>query len=178
MPDSSDLALYLNHRSALIDYATPMVGCRAQAEDIVQEAFIRCSRKEGQRIEEPGQTVPWHQFNPFTLPYLRQVVRNLAIDWLRRADSKAQSTETGVLDTLPAASPQPEEAAISGDEIRVLGEALSELPERTQRAFDLYWIEGVTLREIARELGVSVVRVHQLIRSAVSHGAAKLDKAR
>lgn len=177
-PEPADLARYVCHRAALIDYAAPIVGCRARAEDIVQEAFIRCSRQQDKRTGEPGQATPWHQFNPFTLPYLRQVVRNLALDCLRRADEKAETTETSALDTLPADSPLPEEAAISSDEIRVLGEALSELPERTRMAFDMYWLQGLTLKEIAEKLGVSVVRVHQLVKDAVRHGATRLDESR
>lgn len=176
--DSADLASYLSHRDALIDYAAPIVGCRARAEDIVQEAFIRCSRQQGKREVEHGQPTPWHQFNAFTLPYLRRVVRNLALDWRRRAAEKAETLEASTLDTLPADSPLPEEAAISRDEIRVLAEALSELPARTQMAFDMYWLRGMPLKDVARELGVSVVRVHQLVKDAVRHGAARLDASR
>jgi RNA polymerase sigma-70 factor (ECF subfamily) len=161
----------------LIDYVARIVGCRARAEDIVQEAFIRCSRQFDKRKREQDQAAPRHQFNTFTLPYLRQVVRNLAFDWLRRADERVETTEPCVLDALPAGSPGPEAAAISSDEIRVLADALAELPERTQAAFALYWLDGLPLKTIASELGVSVVRVHQLIRDAVRHGAARLDDA-
>ena len=34
--DPAKLRLFLAHRTALIDYATPIVGDRAQAEDVVQ----------------------------------------------------------------------------------------------------------------------------------------------
>lgn len=178
MPDSADLASYLSHRAALIDYAAPIVGCRARAEDIVQEAFIRCSHRQGKRGLEHSQTIARHEFNAFTLPYLRQVVRNLALDWLRRASEKAATADASTLDTLPCESPAPEAAAISSDEIRMLAEALSELPERTQMAFDMYWLQGLPLKDIARELGVSVVRVHQLIKAAVQHGACRFDRSR
>ncbi|MBO6753108.1 MAG: hypothetical protein JJ903_08525, partial [Spongiibacter sp.] len=35
------LKTYMTHRAALVDYATPIIGCRARAEDIVQDAFLR-----------------------------------------------------------------------------------------------------------------------------------------
>jgi RNA polymerase sigma-70 factor (ECF subfamily) len=79
-PSAVNLSSFLSHRVALIDYVTRIVGCRARAEDIVQAAFIRCSRQFDKRKCEPDQAAPWHQFNTFTLPYLRQVVRNLALD--------------------------------------------------------------------------------------------------
>ncbi|MCD6074877.1 MAG: hypothetical protein K0Q70_1760, partial [Rhodospirillales bacterium] len=41
--DTAKLTLFLTHRTALIDYAAPIVGDRSRAEDVVQEAFIRFS---------------------------------------------------------------------------------------------------------------------------------------
>src|SRR3546814_11630905 len=40
---SRKLNLYLRHRAELIDYATPIVGDRALAEDVVQDAWLRFS---------------------------------------------------------------------------------------------------------------------------------------
>ena len=39
----------------------------------------------------------------------------------------------------------------------------------------MYRIEGKSLKEIARHLGVSQVRVHQLVKDAVRYGAKRLD---
>lgn len=177
-PSSANLSDYLSHRASLIAYAAPIVGCRSRAEDIVQEAFIRCSGQVDKRRLPADQSTPWHQFNTFTLPYLRRVVRNLALDWMRRSADKAEMLETAALDMLQADSPSPEEAAIGSEEIGILADALAELPDRTQAAFAMYWLEGRSLKDIARTLGVSVVRAHQLIRNAVTHGAACLDQSR
>ncbi|MEM9685259.1 MAG: sigma-70 family RNA polymerase sigma factor, partial [Pseudomonadota bacterium] len=59
---------------------------------------------------------------------------------------------------------------------RILGEAIAELPERTRIAFHMYRIEGKSLKEIARYLDVSQVRVHQLVKDAIRHGAKRLDR--
>ena len=61
------------------------------------------------------------------------------------------------------------------DELRVLSEALAELPERTRIAFRMYRLEGRTLQAIADHLGVSVVRAHQLVKEAIFHAARRLD---
>lgn len=174
--DSADLDSFLNHRSALIDYAAPIVGCRALAEDIVHEAFLRCSSQKEKRTQRAARADAAAWFDPFTVPYLRQVVRNLAIDWRRRRDSQAEIVDGETLDAMPAESAGPEQAAISGEEIVILAGALAELPERTRLAFQLYWLEGRSLKEVAATLGVSIVRVHQLVRDAVCHGAGRLDQ--
>ena len=45
MSDNNErLQLYLTHRHALVDYAAPIVGCRAKAEDVVQDAWLRFSQ--------------------------------------------------------------------------------------------------------------------------------------
>ena len=70
--DSVRLDLFLAHRSALIDYAQPIVGCRARAEDVVQEAYLRFAaatdreRPADDRILQP-------------VGYLYRIVRNLAV---------------------------------------------------------------------------------------------------
>lgn len=38
---NSRYLIYLAHRTALINYATPILGSREDAEDIVQEAFVK-----------------------------------------------------------------------------------------------------------------------------------------
>ena len=39
--------IFVEQRTALIDYAFPIVGCRAHAEDVVQEAYIRFDAANG-----------------------------------------------------------------------------------------------------------------------------------
>ena len=64
--DSDILALYLAHRRELVNYANGIVGDRAQAEDLVQEAWLRFGAVAERRLlEEP-------------IGYLYRIVRNLA----------------------------------------------------------------------------------------------------
>nr|WP_269807513.1 sigma factor [Pseudomonas sp. NMI795_08] len=84
------------HRPALVDYATPIVGCRARAEDVVQEAWLRFSRQPGDAdIRHPAS-------------YLYRIVRNLALDQTRRtATEKAQPGGDEILAELPASAAAP-----------------------------------------------------------------------
>ncbi len=44
---TTKLDLYLTQRKALIDYATAILGCRQQAERLVQEAWLRFGAAQG-----------------------------------------------------------------------------------------------------------------------------------
>lgn len=161
--DGTALDLFMTHRNALIDYASRIVGNRSQAEDLVQEAWLRFDdAAERQRVDHPRG-------------YLFRIVRNLALD-LRRTKGYAAPTENDQLEDLPSATATPEQSAIHREQLRILGEAIAELPERTQIAFHMYRIEGKSLKEIARYLDVSQVRVHQLVKDAIRHGARRLDR--
>jgi len=166
---SPQLRLFLAHRAALVDYAAPIVGCRARAEDVVQEAYIRFSAA-GRRAGAEAAIA-----NP--LGYLYRIVRNLAVDCLRSAAAEVPLPSPAELERLPAAAPTAEQRLLDRDQLRLLAAALAELPERTRVAFYMHRVEERTLREVAARLGVSVVRAHQLVRDAVVHGARRLDEA-
>lgn len=164
--EPTDLDVYLAHRAALIDYAAPLVGCRARAEDLVQEAFLRYSTRRGKGGERQPIAHP--------VAYLYRIVRNLAFDWVRRDDAVIDDG-AGHIGRLPATSATPEQTTVDRDRLAALAEALTELPERTRIAFDMHRLEGRSLQEVADHLGVSVVRAHQLVKDALRHAAARLD---
>ena len=172
-PDPWVLEIYLNHRSALVDYAAPIVGCRARAEDVVQDAFLRYSAQQAAGTADgtsnPGQAIA------HPVSYLYRIVRNLALDGVRRSAVSGESADETTLARLPTATATPEQTTLDRDRLRVLAEALTELPERTRIAFDMHRIEGRSLQEVADRLGVSVVRAHQLVKDALRHASLRLD---
>lgn len=168
MHEEQRLSLYLAHRAALVDFATPIVGCRASAEDVVQEAFLRFVPAGPERAEPIVQPVG----------YLYRIVRNLALDWGRRLSAERRRSDGGVvLEDVPAAAASPEQAACDRDELRIVAAALAELPERTRRVFEMHRLEGRTLQDIAGTLGISLTLAHQLVRRAITHCANRLDDA-
>ena len=180
-PDPWVLEIYLNHRSALVDYAAPIVGCRARAEDVVQDAFLRYSAQQAagtaagtadgtaDGTSNPGQAIA------HPVSYLYRIVRNLALDGVRRSAVSGESADETTLARLPTATATPEQTTLDRDRLRLLAEALTELPERTRIAFDMHRIEGRSLQEVADRLGVSVVRAHQLVKDALRHASLRLD---
>lgn len=164
---NAKLELYLAHRSALVDYASAMAGCRAQGEDLVQEAWLRFNAREAgsEAIEQP-------------IGYLYRIVRNLAFDLGRRtATEKRQPGSEALLEELADQAPGPEQQAVSSDELRVVEAALQELPTRTRQAFEMHRLNGMTLQQIAAALEISVGLAHQLVHQALCHCADRLEQA-
>jgi len=160
------LKLFLAHRQALVEYATPIVGDRMRAEDVVQEAYLRFV---------PSAAGAAEASNPAA--YLYRIVRNLAVDLRRRlsADSRRDGAHLVLLSTLPPA-PSAEEEALQRAELRQVEAALAELPANVRRAFEMRRIGGYTLQEIADHLGVSVPTAGRWTQEALMHVTRRLQR--
>lgn len=166
-PNDEALSLYLSHRGALVTYASGILGDRAQAEDVVQEAWLRFAGRApgGEGVRQP-------------LAYLYRVVRNTAVDCLRRLSAEERRNEAGeILSDPDRQAPSPEEIALGRDHLRLVAAALSELPERNRRAFELQRFEGLSFQQIAQHLEVSPATAHRLARDAMVHVMGRLQGA-
>lgn len=148
-------------RSALVDYANGIVGNRAHAEDLVQEAWLRFD--EASRchlLDEP-------------VGYLYRIVRNLALDGRRRIlrESLVMTTDgvDNAVEFAPDDQPSPEAVALYKDEFDQLMKAIEELPERTRIALEMHRFGGCKLREIAAFLGISLPLAHLLVSEGIQH---------
>lgn len=159
------LGVYLAHRAALIEYATPFLGSREAAEDIVQDAYLRFAPAKTS-IGSPEQA----------LAYLYRIVRNLAFDVLKRRKIEQRQAEDAVpFWAVPYAEPTPEQSVTCSEQIRIVSETLSSLPVEVRVAVEMNRFGGFTLEEVAEHLGVSVATVHRHIRSAMVKIASRLD---
>ena len=155
------LSLFVTHRSALVDYAAGIVGNRAQAEDLVQEAWLRFDETAASRhLEQP-------------LGYLYRIVRNLALDGRRRLRRERRILPGGDFDvalgTCADQGPSPEKVALYKDQLDAVMTALDELPERTRIAVEMHRIGGCKLKDIAAFLDISVGLAHVLVAEGVQH---------
>ncbi|MGY4490649.1 RNA polymerase factor sigma-70 [Pseudomonas sp. TE3610] len=150
--------LFVTHRQRFINAATRILGCRASAEDVVQDAFVKMNDTAGAGIESQSG-------------YLMRVVRNLAIDHYRRQALEKRykcSEEEGLSVTaVPGASP--ETLHEDRQALDKLALAMQELPSRTRYAFEQYRLVGRSQKDIAQELGVSPTLVNFMIRDALVH---------
>lgn len=165
LPQDHDAALYLTHRAALLDYAASLTGSRAQAEDLVQDAYLRFVPPQPER----GPTL-----NP--VAYLYRIVRNLAWDQARRRGGEQRRQQDPAFWMRPAEARTPEQESIHRQEVEAVAAVLAALPERSRMALEMRRFGGHTLEEIARHLGVSVPTAHRLVHGALLRVAAALDR--
>jgi RNA polymerase sigma-70 factor (ECF subfamily) len=131
----------------LLLYAGRLLRDRHGAEDVVQEAFLRLLRADPASVRLPG--------------WLYAVVRNLSLDrmrrqtWMERSDTDAVEARTGTDD--PAARASVRDAAAAA--VR----ALEALPERQREALRLRLQHGLSYREIAEVMDVTVNHVGVLL---------------
>jgi RNA polymerase sigma factor (sigma-70 family) len=153
------LALYLAHRRELVNYASGIVGNRAQAEDLVQEAWLRFGAVAERRLlEEP-------------IGYLYRIVRNLAVDDRRRLvrEEKIIAPDSPTAAESADGLPSPEAQAAARDELRRLKDALAILPERTRIALEMRRFGGCKLKDIAAHLGISITVAHDIVAEGIAH---------
>lgn len=154
------LAVYVEHRDQLVNYASRILEDRAHAEDVVQEAYLRLETAAGTTLfAEPVR-------------YFYRVVRNLAIDTkrgIRRDRARLVADGEATIVQMSEDRPSPEATAAARDELRVVAEALAELPERTRIALELHRFGDCTFKEIAAHLGISVGSAHALVIQGLEH---------
>lgn len=155
-PTTTPVTEFEHHRDLLFGVAYRMLGSVADAEDIVQEAWLRWDRVDTSRVEDSRS-------------YLVQISTRLALDRLRRAKA---SRETYVGPWLPeplVTGPGPDEGAELADSISmamlVVLETLSPL-ERV--VFLLREVFDFSFADIATVLERSEPAVRQLASRARS----------
>ncbi|MEM7723835.1 MAG: RNA polymerase sigma factor [Pseudomonadota bacterium] len=131
-------------------HALRVLGDRAEAEDIAQEAMLRLWRAAADwRADGPATVSTW----------LHRVVANLTVDRLRRSGrARALEDADDPADDAPGALARLQD----GDRMAALDAALARLPDRQRQAVVLRHIEGLSNPEIAEVLGVGVEAVESL----------------
>lgn len=137
---------YDRHGGAAYSLAYRMVGERAAAEDIAQEAFISIWRSGARFDRTRGSVRSW----------MLSIVRNRAIDALRSRTGKAPKLgfdDDAILEQRPAAERTEEEAMRREVASEVRG-ALGQLPGEQSKVIELAYFGGFSQSEISRMLGV------------------------
>jgi RNA polymerase sigma-70 factor (ECF subfamily) len=133
--------LVRRHSPELFRLAYRLTRQEQDAEDVVQETFLRAFRQLG-RFNGRSSLQTW----------LYRIALNCATDLLRKRRREAPE-EDG--ETLPSALPSPESAAAGAELQRRLTAAFSRLSASENAAFVLRHVEALPIEEIGRVLGVS-----------------------
>src|SRR5262245_795657 len=157
------------HGRTLFRLAFRMTGNEQDAEDVVQESFLRAYRQLG-KFDERASFGTW----------LYRIVANCSLDLVRSKKRRSEhiaQTEPEMDDPmakLPANEPTPERMALSGEVRERVAEAMNELSATERTAFVLRHFEGMCIEEVSRVLECqpgaakhSVFRAVQKLRRAL-----------
>ena len=157
------------HSRALFRVAYRMTGNQQDAEDVVQDTFLRAF-KQIARFDERASFGTW----------LYRIAVNCSLDLVRsrkRRNELAPTVDSEMDDptlTLPSLSPTPDRIAMSGEVRDRVADAMSELSASERTAFVLRHFEGMCIEEVSRVLGCqpgaakhSVFRAVQKLRRAL-----------
>ena len=136
-------ALVERHSRPLFRLAFRMTGNQQDAEDVVQESFLRAWRHLA-RFDERASFSTW----------LFRIATNCSLDSMRSRQrrSRVSEIEEPVL-ALPSGSPTPEREAMSGEVRERVAEAMDELSASERTAFVLRHFEGMRIEDVSRVLG-------------------------
>ena len=153
MPTPERLAEeFEKHRAYLRAVAYRMLGSASEAEDAVQESWIRLARTDASDVEN-------------LRGWLTTVVARVCLDMLRtRTSRREDSLETHVPDpVISSADANPESDAMLADSVGLALLVVLETLEPAERlAFVLHDVFGMTFDEIAPIVDRSVVAARQL----------------
>jgi len=147
------------HSRALFGLAYRMTGNKHDAEDVVQEAFLKAYRGLG-RFDERSRVGSW----------LYRIAANCAFDVLRarqRRDRHFASSDDGPSPEPPASEPGPDRMAMGKDVRDRVAAALARMSPRERAAFVLRHFEDQSIEEIGRALDLDTSAVKQSVLRAV-----------
>ncbi|KAB1074424.1 sigma-70 family RNA polymerase sigma factor [Methylobacterium planeticum] len=155
MPDEAGTDVFEAHRARLLRLAYRMLGSVAEAEDVVQNAWLRWWQVDHAGVEAPPA-------------FLSRIVTRLCLDAMKSARARR---ETYVGSWLPEPLVEmPEEGAVAGDDLTLtLMMALERLSPLERAAFLLHDVFGLPLGEVAATLDRDPAAVRQLAVRARRH---------
>jgi RNA polymerase sigma-70 factor, ECF subfamily len=135
--------LVLPHLDSAVNLARWLLGSRADAEDVAQEAMLRAYRFfPGFR---GGDVRAW----------VLQIVRNSCYSWMEKNRPMEFVVELDEqMHAHPA--PSPESAAVLSNQREHLARALASLPPRAREVLVLRELEGCSYKEIAEIAGIPI----------------------
>jgi RNA polymerase sigma-70 factor (ECF subfamily) len=134
--------VFEEHERGVYAAALRILGSPVQAQDVVQDVFMRVWRRPGAFDAERGQLAP----------YLRMMARSRALDLWREGQAAGRASDrlqVVVEGTPPPVADTPAAAVERGATREAVVEALGQLPEPQREALVLAYWGGLTAGEIA-----------------------------
>ena len=148
--------LYKTHRAAFLAYAGRLTGDRQSAEDLVQDAWVLFEQCRTPEIAAPAS-------------YFKTIMRNLF--QFSRKRTRLEGTHGTDFDSASASvadqAPSPEQVTNARRQMHRLLNVIDSMPPRQCAAIKMYYFDGLKLREIAAQLGLSVSFTQSLIAEGI-----------
>lgn len=146
--------LYISERERLVELATRYTKDRAEAEDIVQDAFLKCA------LAAPELANRDH-----AIAYLTRTVVNTALNVVKAGTRRATPVEdlsVAALDSreIDAWNPAADEAVMQAADTALVTEALSRLTDSQRTALLMTASGDYSTKQVAEALGVSEQQVY------------------
>jgi len=152
---------FVAHRSLPFTVAYEMLGSRADAEDVLQEAWLRWAGVDHSRVRDPRA-------------YLVRVVTRQALNQMRTASRRREEYVGESLPEPLLTSPDIAEDVELAESVSIAMLTVLETLGPTERAvFVLREVFEIPYYEIADAIGKSTVAVRQIARRAREHVAAR-----
>jgi RNA polymerase sigma-70 factor (ECF subfamily) len=146
--------LYEIAASKLFGLALRILVKREWAEEVLQDSFINIWRFAGDYRRGLSAPMTW----------MAAIVRNRALDHLRRVNSAETEWSDTLDDLLPAAGPDPAESALLSQHAKQLAICLQGLDPNQRQAVSLAYLRDQSHSEVALALKVPLGTVKSWIR--------------
>lgn len=139
------------YRARLYAFVVQLTHSKADAEEIVQEVFMKLweHREQLVRVEQPGK-------------YIYTIARNKTLNHLAKA-AREKKLEHQLWVNLSTSANDTDAILEAGESRRLIHEALSSLSGQKQEVFRLSREEGLSHEAIALKMGLSKSRVNNLL---------------
>lgn len=152
--------LFDRYYKPLVVWAATFLHDVSLAEDIVQDFFIKLWKRNFSENLLPGTLKS----------YLYISVRNLAINSLMKVDPLKRACDVAYYE-----EPWEEYSDFEEEVIRKVEDALGKLPTRSQEIVRCVYLKGMSYKEVALELDISVSTVNTLLVNAMRKLRRTLD---
>ncbi len=153
--------LYDTYNRLLFGMILSIVKSKPEAEDILQEVFIKIWQKADSFREGRGNVFSW----------IVTLTRNLAIDRIRSKGYKTQQKASGNVDDpaiiLEGDHYDPLETTIFSERAEIVKKALHEIPEKQSKVLEIAYYRGMTQSEISDNFDIPLGTVKTRMRQGM-----------
>jgi RNA polymerase sigma-70 factor (ECF subfamily) len=145
-------ALYDRHASILLGLVLRITRVRAEAEDVLQDAFLQIWQRAGDFDPARGQALSW----------MALIARSRALDRVRSRGFRERPTQADIERAEESEAPDMIEDLMRAHDGAAIRKALAEVPAVQRETLLLAYFEGLSQAEMAERLGkpLGTVKTH------------------